>query len=123
MGRKEALIKNTAIFAIGNIGSRVLVILILPFCTYYIDPTGMGIYSLIYSLLEVLKPASVLGLPDALFRWLLDKGANRRHILSSWTSMFLVPLAVLSSMRSFGFSSISATPSSSTYSWSLAPST
>lgn len=92
MSRELSLIKNTAIFAVGNVGSKLLVLLLLPICTYFIDPSGVGVYDLLYSLLEVLKPVAVLAIPESLFRWLLDKDANRRGVFASWTPLFVVLL-------------------------------
>ena len=96
MSRESLLVKNTAIFAVGNLGSKLLVLLLLPFCTYYINPSGMGYYDLLYSILEVLKPIAVLAIPESLFRWLLDKGANVRSVFASWTTMFLVLVGIFS---------------------------
>lgn len=90
MSRESSLAKNAVIFAIGNFGSKLLVLLILPFCTYYIEPSGMGTYDLIYTLVEALKPIAVLAVPESLFRWMLDKGSNIKLVLSSWTRMALV---------------------------------
>ncbi|WP_165054360.1 MULTISPECIES: lipopolysaccharide biosynthesis protein [unclassified Adlercreutzia] len=94
MSREGALAKNAAIFAVGNVGSKVLVLLLLPFCTYYIDQAGIGTYDLLYTLLEVLKPVAVLAVPEALFRWLLDKDADRRKVFASWSVLFLALLSV-----------------------------
>lgn len=90
MSRGKALVKSTGIFALGNIGSKVLVLLLLPFCTYYVDPSGVGLYDLIYSIVEVLKPIASLAIPEALFRWLLDKKMNRQEVLASWLRLYLL---------------------------------
>lgn len=96
MSRERTLARNTAIFGIGNVGSKVLVLLLLPFCTYYIDQSGIGTYDFIYSLLEVLKPIAALAIPESLFRWLLDRDSDRRKIFASWLLLFFVLLASFS---------------------------
>ena len=96
MSREKSLAKNTVIFAIGNLGSKLLVLLLLPFCTYYIDPSGMGVFDLLYSIIEVLKTVAVMAIPESLFRWLLDKNANIRAVFASWTSLLIALLSIFS---------------------------
>lgn len=96
MNRKAALLQNTLIFAIGNFGSKVLVLLLLPFCTFYIDPSGMGTYDLIYSVVEVLKPIAMLALPESLYRWLLDDNQNKGETIATWLRLFVCALLISS---------------------------
>lgn len=89
MSRSERLIKSTLIFAVGTFGSKVLVMLIIPFCTHYIDTVGMGTYDLIYTASELLKTTAVLCIPEALFRWIVEKTDNYESMLSTWVALFL----------------------------------
>lgn len=96
MGRAERLVKSTFIFGVGTFGSKVLVMLIIPFCTYYVDAVGMGTYDLIYMVSELLKVVGVLCIPEALFRWTVDKSGDYGPMLSSWLALYLILIAVFS---------------------------
>lgn len=98
MGRSERLIKSTLIFAIGTFGSKVLVMLVIPFCTHYVDTVGMGTYDLIYTASELLKTVAVLCIPEALFRWIVEKTDGYERMLSTWTLLFLVLVAIFSAL-------------------------
>ena len=67
MSRKTSLLKNTGIFAVGNLGSKLLMFLIIPFFTYYIAPEGMGRYDVLYVIIQLLQTVVVLAIPESLF--------------------------------------------------------
>ncbi len=90
MGKNTALVKNIRIFAIGNFGSKVLIFLVVPFFTYYINPNGMGVYDVIYAAVQLLQTVAVLAIPEALFRWLLDEDIDTKAVLSNWARLFSI---------------------------------
>lgn len=96
MDRSERLIKSTLVFAVGTFGSKVLVMLVIPFCTHYVDTVGMGTYDLIYTASELLKTVAVLCIPEALFRWIVEKTDGYEDMLSTWVLLFLMLIAVFS---------------------------
>lgn len=85
----EVLAKNTAIFAIGTFASKVLVLLVIPLCTFFIDTESMGMFDLLYSIILLLQPIAILAIPESLFRWLLDTKVNKRTVISTWVVMFI----------------------------------
>ncbi|WP_455137480.1 lipopolysaccharide biosynthesis protein [Thermophilibacter sp.] len=96
MDRSERLIKSTLVFAVGTFGSKVLVMLVIPFCTHYVDTVGMGTYDLIYTASELLKTVAVLCIPEALFRWIVEQTGGYEDMLSTWVLLFLMLIAVFS---------------------------
>ena len=94
--RSERLIKSTLIFAIGTFGSKVLVMLVIPFCTHYVDTVGMGTYDLIYTASELLKTVAVLCIPEALFRWIVERTDGYESMLSTWMALFITLIGIFS---------------------------
>lgn len=96
MDRSERLIKSTLVFAVGTFGSKVLVMLVIPFCTHYVDTVGMGTYDLVYTASELLKTVAVLCMPEALFRWIVERTGGYEGMLSTWALLFLMLIAAFS---------------------------
>lgn len=98
MSRKTSLLKNTGIFAVGNLGSKLLMFLIIPFFTYYIAPEGMGRYDVLYVIIQLLQTVVVLAIPESLFRWLLDLSSSedRERVIATWVRLFLILLVIFS---------------------------
>lgn len=92
----ETLVKNTAIFAVGTFASRVLVLLVTPLCTHFISTEDMGTYDLLYTIVLLLQPIAVLAVPESLFRWLLDDSSDKKSIVSTWTTLFVLLFAAFS---------------------------
>ncbi|MBC1417881.1 lipopolysaccharide biosynthesis protein [Listeria fleischmannii] len=88
--------KNVFIIALGNIGSKFLVFLLVPFYTYYLTPKEYGLADLIVMSVMVLLPILTLSIGDGLFRFNLDN-QNRHKTFSSaigvWLSAMLLVLA------------------------------
>ena len=56
MSREKALIKKTAIYAIGNLGSKILAYIMVLVYSYYISTDDMGYYDPVsYTHLDVYK--------------------------------------------------------------------
>ncbi|WP_036063844.1 lipopolysaccharide biosynthesis protein [Listeria fleischmannii] len=87
--------KNVFIIALGNIGSKFLVFLLVPFYTYYLTPKEYGLADLIVMSVMVLLPILTLSIGDGLFRFNLDN-QNRHKTFSSaigvWLSAMLLVL-------------------------------
>ena len=50
MNKENRLVKNVILYTIGNLGSKVLVMLIVPIYTHYMNPEEIGYYDLIVTL-------------------------------------------------------------------------
>lgn len=90
------LMKSTGVFAIGTFGSKILTLIVIPLCTHYINPEGMGIYDMLYTIVALLQPIAVTSVPESLFRWMIDEDIDRRKVFSSWAVLFCGLLVVSS---------------------------
>ena len=81
MNKGKDLIKNTAIYAIANFGSKILSFLIVPLYTHYLAPDAMGTYDLIITTITLLVPFLTFQMSDGIYRWLLDPDQDRARVL------------------------------------------
>lgn len=56
----KALLTGTIIYAIGNLGTKILTFLIVPLYTYYINTSDMGDYDLLITRLLFTPPSKSL---------------------------------------------------------------
>jgi len=99
--KREKLFKSTILLGIGNLGSKLLTMLIVPLCTYVIDPSDMGTYDMLNTLSQLLVPVAMLGLSEALFRWLLDTDSEFSNIMSNWVAVFFQTISAFTIIYSF----------------------
>ena len=83
MKKEDKLLKRTAIYAVGNIGSKVLSALIVPLYTYFITTAEMGTYDLIVTSLSLACPAIVFAIYEGVYRWLLQDTNNAEELIKS----------------------------------------
>ena len=72
MNNKDLLI-GTVVYAIGNIGTKILSFLIVPLYTYYISTYDMGRYDLLISTVSLISPLVSLKISDATYNWMIKK--------------------------------------------------
>ena len=65
------LVKNTAIFAIGNFSTKILTFLIVPLYTYVLTTEEYGRIDLFTTTISFLVPIVTLQVQEALIRYLL----------------------------------------------------
>ena len=70
---KKQLIKGTLIYAIGNLGTKIISFLIVPLYTYFILPADMGDYDIVITTVSLLTPLITMRISDAAYRWMLHK--------------------------------------------------
>ncbi len=72
----KKLMIGAGIYAIGTFGTKILMFLIVPLYTYYLDVSEMGIYDILLSLIGLVTPIISLQISDALYRWLIQDDAS-----------------------------------------------
>lgn len=80
--REETLAKNTLVFAIGNIASKLLQVLLVPFYTRVMTGEEFGTVDLLQAAVSLLLPISVLSIFESVFRFAMEKDCDRRAVLS-----------------------------------------
>lgn len=64
---------GTGIYAVGTFGTKILMFLIMPLYTYYLDTSEMGTYDLLISIIGLLIPIISLQISDAVYRWSIQE--------------------------------------------------
>lgn len=79
----KKLISNSAIFAVGNLGSKIISILLVPLYTYYLTPSEYGMIDLITVTSSLVLPLLTLSIYDAVLRFIMDKNQKKEVIFSN----------------------------------------
>ncbi|MCZ2491594.1 lipopolysaccharide biosynthesis protein [Dellaglioa carnosa] len=90
MNREKKLISNTIVFGIGNIGSKVIMFLIVPIYTYYMSTSEYGSADLLNTIVMLLTPLLSLSVYDAVLRWVLDKKETIEDIFNTGLTIVII---------------------------------
>ena len=99
-GRVSKFLKDIGIYAVGNIGSKLITFMMVPLYTYFVhDTSDFGYYDLCLTVCVLLIPFVTLQLRDGAFRFLLDcdEDTRRQRIVTfvSRTMLTTMTLSVL----------------------------
>ena len=78
--RGKYLLKNTAVFAIGNIATKLITFILVPIYTHILTTQEYGVVDLISTISMVLAPVLILNISESVMRFSLDKDANHNQI-------------------------------------------
>lgn len=76
MDRYKKLLGNSAIFAIGTLGSKLISFILVPFYTFVLTKSQFGIVDLITTTVNMILPIVTLSAFDSVFRFVLDKNGT-----------------------------------------------
>lgn len=96
------LLKNTAIFAIGNLGSKIITFLLVPLYTYVLSSKQYGEIDLVTTSLNLLVPILLLNIYDASLRFTLDNKEKNDNVFSISILVFMA-MMILTFIILFGF--------------------
>ena len=72
MKNERALLKNTIIIGIGKFSSQILIFLMLPLYTSFLNTTEYGIYDTMIAIVAFITPFTTLLLEESMFRFLIE---------------------------------------------------
>lgn len=93
MNRNRYLLKNTAIFALGNFGTKFISFLLVPLYTNVLTRSQYGIVDLVYTVSTVLVPLITFSIGESVMRFSLDKNGDHNKIMS--VGIFILLFATL----------------------------
>lgn len=91
----KELLTGTIVYAIGNLGTKILTFLIVPLYTYYISTSDMGNYDLLITSVSLLAPIVSLKISDATYNWMI-KQSKSNEICIKATYNYLLKSCALS---------------------------
>lgn len=78
--RNKKFVKDLGIYALGNLGSKLITFLLIPFYTFFIDdPAAFGYYDICANTMFCLIPIIGMQLNDGGFRFLIDNQNETRR--------------------------------------------
>lgn len=90
----KALLTGTIVYAIGNLGTKILTFLIVPLYTYYISTSDMGDYDLLMTSVSLLVPLISLKISDATYNWMIKQTASNEICIKATYSYLLKSCAI-----------------------------
>lgn len=76
--REKKILKNSLIFTVGNLGSKVFSYIMVLIYTHYISSAELGYYDVVLTTISLLQPVVLLSFDEGIYRWLID--AEERNI-------------------------------------------
>lgn len=83
MNKYKKLIGNSAVFAIGSMGSKLIAFLMIPLYTFVLSRAEYGTIDIITTTANMLMPLISLSIGDAVFRFALDKSQQSDKVLTN----------------------------------------
>ena len=80
--RGKYLAKNTALFALGNIGTKMISFFLVPIYTNALSTSEYGVTDLIASICTVLVPILTCNIGESVMRFALDEDADYDKIMN-----------------------------------------
>lgn len=102
--RGKQFLKSVGVYAIGNIGSKLITFLMIPLYTFFVDTAEFGYYDLCLTAVLLLACLASLQLRDGAFRFLIESNTDKARtevvsatirLLSRSLLVFLVLAAII----------------------------
>lgn len=81
--RIKYLFKNTLVFALGNVGTKIISFFLVPLYTNYLLLQEYGTVDLVITLGSFVVPILIFNIYEAVMRFSLDKNADQNSIMST----------------------------------------
>ncbi len=88
--RNEKLVKNVLLFAIGNIGSKLLQIILVPLYTRVMTSAEYGTVDVMQAVVSLLMPIFSFTIYEAVFRYAMEKDYDKCAVFSTGIVMSLL---------------------------------
>lgn len=79
----KKLINNSMIFAIGTLGSKLILFILVPIYTKYLSVSEYGLTDLIVTTVNMLLPIFSLSVYDGLLRFVMDEDESNEKVLTN----------------------------------------
>lgn len=94
MSRKKTLFKNSLLFALGNMGVKLISFIMVPLYTNVLSLKEYGAIDIMLTVSMLLSPLLMGNIQESVMRFLLDKNADRNKIVSTAVITFFIGLII-----------------------------
>lgn len=95
MEREKKLASNLLLFAVGNIGSKLLQFLLVPFYTAVLNPDQYGITDILQTGSSLIIPIFSLTIAESVFRYGMEKNEDKKSVFSIGINVVTVGSALI----------------------------
>lgn len=104
MNKNKYLIKNSALFALGNIGTKLINFFLVPLYTYVLREEEYGSVDLMFTICSLIIPLVMCNINEAVMRFMIDKDQTDDEVASVGlvfmvmgilSGVFFIPLFLL----------------------------
>lgn len=92
------LAKDAVFFAIGNMGSKILSFLFVPFYTAYLTTAEFGIADIITTTVTLIFPILTIGISEAVLRYACDETENKKEVFSVSVAVIVAATVINTSL-------------------------
>ena len=94
--RSKRFLKAIGLYAIGNLGSKLITFLMVPLYTYFVNPADYGFYDLCLTLILFAVPFMTLQMRDGAFRFLVDNNdENKRKAIVTFAYKVMLTTSLI----------------------------
>ena len=86
----KKLLGNSVIFAIGNLGSKIMQFIMVPIYSYTLTTSEFGKVDMLTAVISLLSPIVCLDIFDGVFRFALDHTSNKKKLFSTGINFTLL---------------------------------
>lgn len=83
MSRYKKLMGNSLLFAVGNLGSKLINIILVPLYTYYLSTAEFGVVDVVQTTAKMLLPILSLSIFDGVLRFVMDKEEDANAVFTN----------------------------------------
>lgn len=94
MSKYKKLFKNSVIFAIANLGTKIMTVLLVPFYTYVLSTEQYGTVDMIITTISLLLPVVSLSIFDSVLRFGMDRRYKKNTILTSSIIIMIIGFTI-----------------------------
>lgn len=94
MEKEKKLLKNTALYMVGNVTSKIIAFLLVPLYTHYLNQSEMGTSDLILNAVSLIIPLITLSSVTSIFRFILDDDSYTDKIITNGLVIIFTGVAI-----------------------------
>lgn len=98
MKKYKKLLLNSVIFGIGNFGSKILLLILVPFYTYTLSTSEYGTADLLSTTINLLLPVVSLSIYEATLRFSMEKNENSKLDVLAHSILLSVSTMIVSTV-------------------------
>ncbi|MCI8956315.1 oligosaccharide flippase family protein [Acetatifactor muris] len=95
--RTKTLAKNTVVLAVGNICTKGIMLILIPFLTRWLSADEYGVFELLTTYTSLFIPLVTLDVGEAAFRFLLDSKCEKENkvIISNVSKIYIIGIILM----------------------------